>query len=65
VVAHAFALRRDETDQALFFCPADELLPECHRLVERGYLARRWHDQDLVYRLTDEAMTAQAGASAN
>ena len=24
-----------------------------------GYLQRRWHDSDMVCRLTDEAMTAQ------
>jgi hypothetical protein len=60
VMAHAYALRHDEEpDKDLWFCPDDWLLPECHRLVERGYLQRRWHGDDMVYRLTDAMLTAQ------
>ena len=60
VLAHAYALRLDELPgQDLWFCPEDRLLPECLCLVERGYLARRWHVADLVYRLTDAMFTAQ------
>ena len=60
VMAHAYALRHDEEpDQDLWFRPDDCLVPECHRLVERGYLQRRWHGENMVYRLTDAMLTAQ------
>jgi hypothetical protein len=60
VMAHAYALRHDEQPgRDLWFCPDDELLPECVCLVERGYLQRRWHGENLVYRLTDAMFTAQ------
>jgi hypothetical protein len=60
VIAHAYALRYDEEpDHDLWFCPDDWLLPECHRLVERGYLQRRWHGRDMVYRPADAMFTAQ------
>lgn len=72
LIAYAYALRHDETDKDLWFATPDVLLPECHRLVyERGYLERRRHGDDYVYRLTDQAMAAQelyklvAGQSAN
>jgi hypothetical protein len=53
VIAHAYALRHDEQPgRDLWFCPDPGLLPDCHRLVERGYLQRRWHGDDAVYRLT-------------
>jgi hypothetical protein len=58
LVAHAFALRHDEQDVNLWFAPDDDLFAEAERLWQRGYLDRRWHEQDLVYRLSDEAMTA-------
>ena len=38
LVAHATALRFDETDVDLWFAPADDLLPEVHSLVVNGYL---------------------------
>ena len=62
LVADAYLLRRcdEQPGQELWFAAQDWLLPECHRLTfEYGYLHRRWHGDDLVYRLTDQALTAQ------
>jgi hypothetical protein len=59
LVAHAYALRHDEADSDLWFAPDDEMFVEACRLWARGYLDRRWHGDDLVYRLSDKAMTAQ------
>ncbi len=60
IMAYAYALRHDEQPgRDLWFAWDDWDLPECHRLVDRGYLERRWHGDDLVYRLTDQMMTAQ------
>jgi hypothetical protein len=60
LLADAFLLRNAEhDDQQLWFAVRDDLLPECHRLVhDRGYLDRRWHGDDLVYRYSDTATTA-------
>jgi hypothetical protein len=60
VMAYAYAIRHDEEPgKDMWFCPDGWDLPECHRLVERGYLERRWHGEDMVYRLTDAMLTAQ------
>jgi hypothetical protein len=59
LVAHAYALRHDEPGVELWFCPADNLFAEAARLSEGDYLNRRWNADDLVYRLTDQAMAAQ------
>jgi hypothetical protein len=59
LVAHAYALRHDEADTDLWFCPDTNLFAEACRLWTRGYLDRRWHGNDLVYRLSDKMMTAQ------
>jgi hypothetical protein len=40
------------------FCPEDAYLPECYRLSERGWLAREWHGDDLVYGWSAHAETA-------
>jgi hypothetical protein len=35
-----------------------EYLPEAHRLTEKGWLERRWHDGDMVWWFTDQGLTA-------
>ena len=68
LLAHAYALRHDEPPgRDVWFCPDNLLFAEAARLWERGWLDRRWHryrrrlrkHEDLVYRLSDQAMTAQ------
>ena len=60
VMAHAYALRHDEEPgRDLWFRPDDCFVPECHGLVERGYLQRRWHGDEMVHRLTDASFAAQ------
>lgn len=37
----------------------DEYLPAAHRLWERGWISRRFHDgDDLVWEFTDQGLTA-------
>ncbi len=61
LMAEAYLLRQSETGKELWFAARDDLLPECHRMVEdEGYLDRSWHGDDLVYRLSDTAMAASA-----
>jgi hypothetical protein len=59
LAAHAFALRHDETDTDLWFAPADRYFTEACRLWARGYLDRKWHNGELIYRYSDKALTAQ------
>jgi hypothetical protein len=39
-------------------CPEDTHIPECHRLSERGWLAREWHGDDIVYGWSQQAEAA-------
>jgi hypothetical protein len=39
------------------FRPADVYVPECYRLSERGWLERRWHGDDVVFRWSQHAET--------
>jgi hypothetical protein len=48
VAAYAFALHLDDKG----FVPTDSYLPECERLRERGWLARRIDGGEPVYDLT-------------
>jgi hypothetical protein len=59
LLAHAYTLRLDEQDETLWFCPGDQQHPEAIRLAGRGYLQRAWHDGDLVFRFSDQALAAQ------
>ena len=64
LVSHATALRFDEEPgRDMWFAPADELRAEAHRLVTSGYLDYRSYGDDMVYRLSDEAVSAQGLAS--
>jgi hypothetical protein len=36
----------------------DEFIPEAHDLAERGWLERRWHHDEMVWWMTDQALTA-------
>lgn len=71
LLAYATALRIDEDDTDHWFCPEIDLFAEAMGLVQRGYLHRRWHAGDMVFRLSDQALTAQlatnltASAAAN
>jgi hypothetical protein len=40
------------------FAPQDVFLPECHRLAEAGWLERRMHGDDVVFRWSDQAEAA-------
>ena len=60
VIASALFLRSVEDHRDLWAAYDDDLIPECHRLVDAGYLERRVRNGDLVYRATDAAVTAQA-----
>lgn len=60
MVADAFLLRVSERDdQEFWFATPDLALIEAHELVELGYLDRRWNGEDILYRLTDRALSAQ------
>jgi len=59
LAAHAYALRHDERDTDLWFRPEDHLFLAACRLWKRGYFTRRWSGDDLVYRCSDQMMTAQ------
>jgi len=71
VLLLAWATRQKGLD----FRPSDELWPESHRLTERGWLERRWNNQngDIVFRWSHQAeaaldinnLTATAKASVN
>ncbi len=58
-MADALLLRADEQERGkeLWFAIRGDLLPEAHRLAERGYLQRR--RRDLLWRASDAAVQAQ------
>jgi hypothetical protein len=59
VVAVAYAARLAEQDQPLWWRPSLETWADAAGLYYRGYLDRSWHAGDVVFRLSDRAMTAQ------
>jgi hypothetical protein len=62
LLADAVLLRYDEQPgRDLWFAADGGTL--CEGLVKRRYLDQRRHGNDCVYRLTDEAMTAQLTGS--
>lgn len=58
LLAYLYAARHDEEDREAWFEVEPELFAEAARLWERGWLTRRWQDDELVYRLSGSAMTA-------
>ena len=59
LMAHAYAIRNDEQEGAdQWFAPTDDTFTEAARLWTRGYLDRRWHADDLVYRLSDKMLSS-------
>jgi len=64
VVREAWALRIVEGDRPVWFTIIDDGLPAAHRLTALGVLERRWMTTDdlgdLVYRLSDQALTLLA-----
>lgn len=60
LVAYAVAIRADEQQGVpLWWAPADEAAPDAVLLHARGYFEHSWHNGDMLFRLSDRAMTAQ------
>lgn len=53
-------LRRSEQGIERWAATQDELLPEAHRLWERGYLDRSWDDDGPLWRCSDACFITQA-----
>lgn len=54
----AYELRQAEADADLWFAPTADKFVTAVALWERRYLDRRWHGDDLVYRIADQVTAA-------
>lgn len=65
LIRDAIELRASEpTGRDLWFAVEDELQAEADALHQAGMLDRRWHGEDMVWRLADDAFRKVQAAAA-
>jgi hypothetical protein len=59
-LSYATVVHAQEDGRELWWAPTDDRFVEAARLWARGWLSRKWHDDDLVYRLSAKGAMVQA-----
>lgn len=59
LLGYASIMRAQEQEKELWWCPADDYFTEAARLWTTGWLDRKWHGDDLTYRLSDRGVQAK------
>jgi hypothetical protein len=58
VASYLYALRHDEDDHEMSTCVDDDEFLAAARWMQRGWLDRAWCAGDILFRMSDQQMTA-------